>query len=502
MEETKKMAQTTTNTSAVVVGETTQEKPLSMGRRILYHLWDNDQHLKTPEERKLVRKLDFGILICATLGWWMKYIDQTNVTNAYVTGMKEDLNIMGNEYTYMLMCYTIATAIMQIPSNAIALKVRPRYCIVACEIGWTIFTFAQAAATSPKQMYAFRFMIGFFESGFSPIIIFLLGSWYNKSELAKRMAIWHITGFFGAATSGFLQAAIHKTLDGHLGLAGWRWLFIICGCMSLPVALSVWWLLPDLPHNTKAWYITEEEKALALRRCALQGKVQVTGKLDLALAKRMFTNWRWWTLCLTYIFYGNACQAAPYFAIYLRENGYSVSQRNIIPGCANLVSMLTDFTWSFMSDYTQNRVYWMVGPIMCTIVVGSSILTAWPPSDAARVAGFFLAASGYVTGIMWTWANEINVGNAEERAMTISSMNGFFYATTSFMPILIFPQTMAPKFERGFPTVLSFAVGACGLILFANFLHQRQLRMEAEATSRELPVEVPESDVDENEKKT
>lgn len=69
MEETKKMAQTTTNTSAVVVGETTQEKPLSMGRRILYHLWDNDQHLKTPEERKLVRKLDFGILICATLGW-------------------------------------------------------------------------------------------------------------------------------------------------------------------------------------------------------------------------------------------------------------------------------------------------------------------------------------------------------------------------------------------------------------------------------------------------
>lgn len=48
--------------------------------------------------------------------------------------------------------------------------------------------------------------------------------------------------------------------------------------------------------------------------------------------------------------------------------------------------------------------------------------------------------------------------------MTISSMNGFFYATTSFMPILIFPQTMAPKFERGFPIVLSFAVGACGLI--------------------------------------
>lgn len=75
-------------------------------------------------------------------------------------------------------------------------------------------------------MYAFRFMIGLFESGFSPVIIFLLGSWYNKAELAKRMAIWNITGFFGAATSGFLQAAVHKTLDGRLGLAGWRWMYI------------------------------------------------------------------------------------------------------------------------------------------------------------------------------------------------------------------------------------------------------------------------------------
>ncbi|KLO80550.1 Uncharacterized protein LW93_13782 [Fusarium fujikuroi] len=320
---------TTGSRASVVVCEDAQPVPASPLKRFLYHLWDNDQHLKSPEERKLVRKLDFGILICATLGWWMKYIDQNNIVNAYVSGMKEDLDIQGNEYTYMLMCYTIAFAIMQIPSNAIALKIRPRICIVVCELGWTIFTFAQAAATSSNQMYAFRFMIGLFESGFSPIIIFLLGSWYNKAELAKRMAIWHITGFFGSATSGFLQAAVHRTLDGSLGLAGWRWMYII--------ALSVWWFLPDLPHNTKAWYITEEEKQIALRRSATQGKVQ-------------------------------------------------------------------------------------------------------------------------------TWANEINVGNAEERALTISSMNGLFYATNSFLPILIFPQTMAPKFERGFPSVLSFALGACGLM--------------------------------------
>ncbi|KAK1993601.1 pantothenate transporter liz1 [Colletotrichum falcatum] len=471
---------------------------LSWKKRIPYHLWDADQHLKAStdkeQERALVRKLDFGILICATLGWWMKYIHQSNITNAYVSGMKEDLKIKGNEYNYMLMCYTIAFAIMQIPSNLIALKIQPRYCIVVCELGWTAFTFAQAAAKSSNQMYAFRFMIGLFESGFSPIIIFLLGSWYTKSELAKRVAIWHVTGFFGSATSGFLQAGIHKSLDGHRGLAGWRWMYIVCGCMSLPVALSVWWLLPDYPHNTTAWYLTEEDKRIAMQRAAKQGKAEVTGVVDLRFLKRMFSNWRWWILCLLYIFYGNSCQANNYFAIYLRENGYSVTQRNTIPACANLVSMVTDFAWGFMSDMTGKRPLWIVGPLLGTTVVGSAILTAYPPTDAARVAGFFLVCCGYVTAVTWTWANEVNNGNAEERALTISSMNGLFYATNSFLPILIFPQTMAPRFERGFPSILSFALAAIVLVFVADFLHKRQLRQESQAPADEPASEVSEKD--------
>lgn len=54
--------------SDVGVG-THEHHKVSLGKKILYHLWDSDQHLKSPQERALVRKLDFGILICATLGW-------------------------------------------------------------------------------------------------------------------------------------------------------------------------------------------------------------------------------------------------------------------------------------------------------------------------------------------------------------------------------------------------------------------------------------------------
>jgi ACS family pantothenate transporter-like MFS transporter len=53
------------------------------------------------------------MLSALTIGWWLKNIDQSNVSgsgrdkadkqlaNAYVSGMKEDLNILANQYTYM-----------------------------------------------------------------------------------------------------------------------------------------------------------------------------------------------------------------------------------------------------------------------------------------------------------------------------------------------------------------------------------------------------------------
>lgn len=66
----------------------------------------------------------------------------------------------------------------------------------------------------------------------------------------------------------------------------------------------------------------------------------------------------------------------------------------------------------------------------------------WPEwlASSLSVAVMSLRLSGYVfdtTQLLYsiadklqTWANEINNGSAEERALTISSMNGLFYATS------------------------------------------------------------------------
>jgi ACS family pantothenate transporter-like MFS transporter len=92
--------------------------------------------------------------------------------------MQEDLKMYGNQYTYAGTAYTCAYAVMQIPSTLIIQKIRPSYWLAMMEIGWGTFTFAQAGLRNVDQLYAFRFLVGFFESSFFPCLLFVLGSWY------------------------------------------------------------------------------------------------------------------------------------------------------------------------------------------------------------------------------------------------------------------------------------------------------------------------------------
>lgn len=69
-------------------------------RKPWYHyLWDTFD--KSPEERLFLFKLDGFLLTFASVGYFLKYLDQANINNAYVSGMKEDLGLYGNQLNYM-----------------------------------------------------------------------------------------------------------------------------------------------------------------------------------------------------------------------------------------------------------------------------------------------------------------------------------------------------------------------------------------------------------------
>lgn len=77
------------------------------------YIWDTLD--KPKEERRFLLKLDSVILTFACLGYFIKNLNQININNAYVSGMKEDLNMYGNELNYMQTLWTVGYVIGEVP---------------------------------------------------------------------------------------------------------------------------------------------------------------------------------------------------------------------------------------------------------------------------------------------------------------------------------------------------------------------------------------------------
>ena len=109
---------------------------------------------------------------------------------------------------------------MQIPSNMMLSKLRPSIYLPSLEFIWCILTLAMACVQSVDAIYVIRVLLGPAEAGFYPGIVFLLGTWYTKRELGKRMALLTICGSFGNGMSGVVQAVMLKAMEGVLGISG------------------------------------------------------------------------------------------------------------------------------------------------------------------------------------------------------------------------------------------------------------------------------------------
>ena len=180
--------------------------------------------------------------------------------------MKEDLHLLKDQYNLFTTFWTIGYIVGMIPSQIAISRIRPSIWIPAAEVLWVILTFCFAAVQNEKQIYAMRFLIGLFEAPFYVGAMTLLGNWYSPVELGKRASIFYSESFAANMFSGYLQAAVYKGFDGAHGLAGWRWLFIMCGIITVPGALWGFFAVPDSPYKTNVWYLKEEDIELAKAR--------------------------------------------------------------------------------------------------------------------------------------------------------------------------------------------------------------------------------------------
>ncbi|RMZ86880.1 hypothetical protein DV736_g5894, partial [Chaetothyriales sp. CBS 134916] len=398
------------------------------------YLWDTFD--KSPEERKFLFKLDGVLLSFAALGYFIKYLDQVNINNAFVSGMKEDLGLYGNQLNYMQSLWTVGYVIGEIPSNMLLTRVT-----------WATLTILLAVCKNAHQLYVLRFFIGLAESTFYPGMQYIIGSWYRKDELAKRSCLFHVSSAIGTMFSGYLMAAVYH-LDGVGGWKGWQWLFIVNTIISLPIAIAGVFMMPDLPEITRAWWLKPGEIALANKRMELEGRAN-RAPYTKAKFKKIFSSWHIYLLTLLYFFFNNGGGAIsqPAFSLWLKSRGFSVEKINLYPTLTALVQVLSTLAYAWSSDTVFKGERWppiVFSGVMNIIVYVS--FTIWDISLGWKWACFFLAGfSGGISGLTFAWAHEICSDDNEERALVTGTMNEIAYVFQAWLPLLIWQQVEAPR---------------------------------------------------------
>ncbi|KAK9448494.1 major facilitator superfamily domain-containing protein [Limtongia smithiae] len=435
-------------------------------RLTLSFFWETIR--KPPGERRYVDKIDRGILFYLMLSYWIKSLDQKNVSNAYVSGMKEDLALNSNEYNYFTTLFNCGYLIGSVPNQMILSKVRPSRLIPTCEVCWTICVMVLARATGAPYIYGFRFLQGIFESVCYPTMMMIIGSWYKPDEIAKRVIIWDMTGYMASMFSGYLQAGIYNNLNGVRGIAGWRWLFIIDGCISLPIAFYGYFAIPDFPDKCTAVWMTDRDIQYSLRRMAEVGK-KGTQKMTVKRFLRIFTSWRFWAFITPYSVYITG--AGDYMNLWLKAIGYDVDMINILPTIGYAIALVTGYFFAIISDLTRWR--WQLAMICCIpYIFGNLVLGIWNVPFGLKFAANIIPfiGSSFFSQFM-AWISEVFQDDTELRGYLPAIGNVIWYCMYAWFPVVAFPATKAPHYPWGYWAAFGCAVVNCGTIYTCHRAH-------------------------------
>ena len=280
--------------------------------------------------------------------------------------------------------------------------------------------------------------------------------WYRRHEAQRRYSFFFNSTTLAGAFGGLLAAAIGK-MDGLRGYAGWRWIFIIEGGITVFVSFFFYFLLPDFPEQSK-WLTPEERTYVTARLQVDQGRSAVERKITLRDVGDVFKDYK--VILGGFMYFGLIVPAYgyAYFAPgIIKTYGYDPIQTQLhsVPPWAAAFGF--SMIIAFISDKTRHRFGFAVFAI-CVAIAGFGILIAVHDNTKLQYAALFLVAMGAYTAmpIIVCWFN-MNLGGHHRRAVGSAWQVGFGNIG-GIIAVFAFLQKDSPKFIPGYSICIAFTI--------------------------------------------
>ena len=255
-------------------------------------------------------------------------------------------------------------------------------------------------------------------------------------------------------------------------MEGWRWMYIICALITVPMGIIGYFVIPGTIDQPNRWVVNDHDLAVAQKRLEKSGHV-LHGKMKFGHIKKTLLGLRFWTVVTTDVLFWNAGihKETGTFLLWIKSiapGRYSTAKINELGTIAPALGIGYTLFACFASDM-------FLGPAraitMCSVfnAVGLLILTIWTVPEGALWFGFAtMYWSNALSSVFHGWVNNLLRDSPEERSFTLVLINLLAQSSTAWTPLLTYPTVEAPRFPKGF----SFCLGcALALILFTWIMH-------------------------------
>uniref|UniRef100_A0A8H7NJT1 Major facilitator superfamily (MFS) profile domain-containing protein n=1 Tax=Bionectria ochroleuca TaxID=29856 RepID=A0A8H7NJT1_BIOOC len=399
-------------------------------------------------ERKLLRKVDMRLMPTLVIMYLLNFLDRSNLAQARQGSLEADLGMSGTDFNLATSIFFVGYLLMQLPSNLVLTRARPSLHLIVV-----------------------RFFLGFVEAPFFPGAVFLMSSWYTRAELTRRIAWLYAGNALANMFGGLLGAAILGSLEGSLGLAGWRWLFIIEGVIAIAFAMLCAFLLPNYPHTTT--WLTPEEQAFASWRL-LEDINEVDMYKDASMwtgVKLAFTDYRLYVFVLMQHISLISQSFQYFFPTIVGTLGYGRITTLWLTAPCWFATFLLSICVTLSSAKTKDRSI-HIAVLMTVAAIGNAIATATSVKGARYFAMFLMpmgSVSSYQIIVSWV-ANSFPRPLVKRSAcIAISNMIG---NTATIYGSYMYPASTGPQYIPGGTTNTVICMVVAALAITLRYVHK------------------------------
>lgn len=131
-------------------------------------------------------------------------MDKTTLSYAAIFGIKDDLNLVGDDYSWLSSSFYFGWLIWAIPSNLLMQRSPPAYYLAFNIFMWGALLMCQAAVKNLGGLLALRVLSGAFEAIADPAFMLITSMYYTRAEQPSRISAWYAFNGIGVAGGGLI----------------------------------------------------------------------------------------------------------------------------------------------------------------------------------------------------------------------------------------------------------------------------------------------------------